>query len=139
MCSLEFWHLQKNTASRSRAPVLEEMAQAWEKLAKEAEPKVAGAEACARDLGRKRQWDNWARGCSDLEYLSIARVERKSEKPIASGIHSSELPSGLSRCGRISRATGKPRFGARLERIVAKRKYFRLPRRPLARTRMHRP
>jgi hypothetical protein len=35
----------------------------------------AGAEACARDLGRKRQWDNWARECSDLEYVSIAKVE----------------------------------------------------------------
>ena len=32
----------------------------------------AGAEGCARDLGRKRQWDAWARECSDLEYLSIA-------------------------------------------------------------------
>jgi len=35
----------------------------------------AGAEACARDLGRKRQWDNWARECSDLEYVSIAKVK----------------------------------------------------------------
>src|SRR6516165_12158430 len=35
----------------------------------------AGAEACARNLGRKRQWDNWARECSDLEYVSIAKVE----------------------------------------------------------------
>src|SRR5262249_48219648 len=33
----------------------------------------AGAEACARDLGRKRQWDGWARECSDLEYVSIAK------------------------------------------------------------------
>ena len=35
----------------------------------------AGAEACARDLGRKREWDGWARKCSDLEYVSIAKVE----------------------------------------------------------------
>ena len=40
----------------------------------------AGAEACARDLGRKRQWDNWARGCSDLEYVSIAKVEMEIGK-----------------------------------------------------------
>ena len=41
---------------------------------------LAGAEACARDLGRKRQWDGWARECSDLEYLSIARVEMEVGK-----------------------------------------------------------
>jgi hypothetical protein len=40
----------------------------------------AGAEACARDLGRQRQWDGWARGCSDLEYLSIARAEMELGK-----------------------------------------------------------
>src|SRR5262249_44886203 len=36
---------------------------------------LAGAEACARDLGRKQQWDKWARGCSALEFVQIARVE----------------------------------------------------------------
>src|SRR5262249_24892440 len=35
---------------------------------------LAGAEACARDLGRKQQWDKWARGCSELEFVQIARV-----------------------------------------------------------------
>jgi hypothetical protein len=35
----------------------------------------AGAEACARDLGRKQQWDKWARGCSELEFVQIAKVE----------------------------------------------------------------
>ena len=40
----------------------------------------AGAEACARDLGRKRQWDAWARECSDLEYVSIAKVEMELGK-----------------------------------------------------------
>jgi hypothetical protein len=35
----------------------------------------AGAEECARDLGRKQQWDKWARGCSELELVQIARVE----------------------------------------------------------------
>jgi hypothetical protein len=35
----------------------------------------AGAEAWARDLGRKKQWDNWTRECSDHEYVSIAKVE----------------------------------------------------------------
>jgi len=39
-----------------------------------------GAEACARDLGRKRQWDGWARECSDLEYISIAKVEMELGK-----------------------------------------------------------
>jgi hypothetical protein len=39
-----------------------------------------GAEACARDLGRKRQWDDWTRKCSDLEYISIAKVEMEIGK-----------------------------------------------------------
>jgi hypothetical protein len=30
---------------------------------------LAGAEACARDLGRKQHWDKWARGCSELEFV----------------------------------------------------------------------
>jgi hypothetical protein len=40
----------------------------------------AGAEACARDLGRKKQWDGWARECSNLEYISIAKVEMELGK-----------------------------------------------------------
>jgi hypothetical protein len=36
---------------------------------------LGGAEACARDLGKKQQWDKWARGCSELELVQIARVE----------------------------------------------------------------
>jgi hypothetical protein len=36
---------------------------------------LASAEACARDLGRKQQWDKWARGCSELEFVQIAKVE----------------------------------------------------------------
>ena len=36
---------------------------------------LAGAEACASDLGKKQQWDNWARGCSEREFVEIARVE----------------------------------------------------------------
>jgi hypothetical protein len=39
-----------------------------------------GAEACARALSRKRQWDDWARGCSDVEYVSIAKVEMELGK-----------------------------------------------------------
>jgi hypothetical protein len=35
---------------------------------------LVGAEACARDLGRKQQWDKWARGCSELEFVQIAKV-----------------------------------------------------------------
>ena len=34
----------------------------------------AGAEACARDLGKKQQWDEWARGCSELEFVQMANV-----------------------------------------------------------------
>jgi hypothetical protein len=40
----------------------------------------AGADACARDLGRKRQWDDWTRQCSDVEYVSIAKVEMELGK-----------------------------------------------------------
>jgi hypothetical protein len=40
----------------------------------------AGAEACARDLNRKRQWDKWTRDCSDVEYVSIAKVEMEIGK-----------------------------------------------------------
>jgi len=40
----------------------------------------AGAEACARDFGKKRQWDKWTRGCSDVEYVTIARVEMEIGK-----------------------------------------------------------
>jgi hypothetical protein len=36
---------------------------------------LAAAEACARDLDRKQQLDKWARGCSELEFVQIARVE----------------------------------------------------------------
>jgi hypothetical protein len=42
----------------------------------------AGAEACARDLGTKRQWDDWTRQCSDLEYVSIAKVEMEIGKAV---------------------------------------------------------
>jgi hypothetical protein len=41
---------------------------------------LAGSDACARELGRKRQWDNWARECSDLEYVSIAKAEMELGK-----------------------------------------------------------
>jgi hypothetical protein len=40
----------------------------------------AGAEACARDLGRKKQWDDWTRQCSDIEYVLIAKVEMEIGK-----------------------------------------------------------
>jgi hypothetical protein len=40
----------------------------------------AGAEACARDFGKKRQWDGWTRGCSDVEYVTIAKVEMEIGK-----------------------------------------------------------
>jgi hypothetical protein len=40
----------------------------------------AGAEACARDFGKKRQWDSWTRGCSDVEYFAIAKVEMEIGK-----------------------------------------------------------
>jgi hypothetical protein len=41
---------------------------------------LAGAEACARDLGRKQQWDKWARGCSELEFVQIAKVQLEPGK-----------------------------------------------------------
>jgi hypothetical protein len=34
----------------------------------------AGAEACARDLGKKQQWDEWTRGCSELEFFQMAKA-----------------------------------------------------------------
>jgi len=37
-------------------------------------------ESCARNLGRKKQWDNWTRQCSDVEYVSIAKVEMELGK-----------------------------------------------------------
>ena len=40
----------------------------------------AGLEACARELDRKKQWDNWTRGCSEVEYVSIAKVEMELGK-----------------------------------------------------------
>ena len=40
----------------------------------------AGAEACSRGFGKKRQWDSWTRGCSDLEYVAIAKVEMEIGK-----------------------------------------------------------
>jgi hypothetical protein len=41
---------------------------------------LAGAEGCARNLGKKKQWDNWARGCTDVEYVTIAKVEMEIGK-----------------------------------------------------------
>ncbi len=43
---------------------------------------LAGAEACARDLGRKKQWDDWVRECSDVEYVSIAKVDMEIGKAV---------------------------------------------------------
>jgi hypothetical protein len=42
----------------------------------------SGAEACAYDLGRKKQWDNWTRECSDVEFVSIAKVEMEIGKAL---------------------------------------------------------
>jgi len=42
----------------------------------------AAAEACANDLGRKTQWDKWARECSDVEYVSIAKVDMEIGKAV---------------------------------------------------------
>src|SRR5262245_22596688 len=33
----------------------------------------ASAEACARTLGRKQQWDKWAGGCSEVEFIQMAK------------------------------------------------------------------
>jgi hypothetical protein len=40
----------------------------------------AGLEACARASGRKQQWDAWARGCSELEFVQIAKVQMELGK-----------------------------------------------------------
>jgi len=40
----------------------------------------AGLEACAHASGRKQQWDTWARGCSELEFVQIAKVQMELGK-----------------------------------------------------------
>jgi hypothetical protein len=35
---------------------------------------LASAEACARHLGRKQQWDKWARECSEIELAACIAV-----------------------------------------------------------------
>ena len=35
----------------------------------------AAADLCAADLGVKRDWDKWSAGCSDIEYVTIAKAE----------------------------------------------------------------
>ena len=34
----------------------------------------SSAEACARTLGKKQQWDKWARACSEVELVQLAKV-----------------------------------------------------------------
>jgi hypothetical protein len=68
---------------------------------------LAGAEACARDLGRKKQWDKWARGCSGLELVQIAGWNWNLEKSIATGTHNSEPLDHLER--RLAGADGEAR------------------------------
>jgi hypothetical protein len=70
----------------------------------------AVAEACARDLGKKKQWDEWARGCSELEFFQMAKVGLEPEKPIATATHNSKPLGGvwwrLPRAGGGSRKAG---------------------------------
>ena len=40
----------------------------------------ASAEACARTLDRKQQWDKWARGCSEVEFVQMAKVAMELRK-----------------------------------------------------------
>jgi hypothetical protein len=42
----------------------------------------AGADACAVDLKIKRQWDKWSAGCSDIEYVTIAKAEIEHGKAL---------------------------------------------------------
>jgi hypothetical protein len=35
----------------------------------------AAADLCAADLGVKREWDKRSAGCSDIEYVTIAKAE----------------------------------------------------------------
>jgi len=42
----------------------------------------ATAEACASDLGKKKEWNKWVRGCSEVEFVSIAKVEIELGKTV---------------------------------------------------------
>ncbi len=42
----------------------------------------AGADACATDLGIKSVWDKWSGGCSDIEYVTIAKAEIENGKAL---------------------------------------------------------
>jgi hypothetical protein len=42
----------------------------------------AGADACAVALKIKRQWDKWSAGCSDLEYVTIAKAQIENGKAL---------------------------------------------------------
>jgi hypothetical protein len=61
---------------------------------------LAGAEACARDLGRKQQWDKWARGCSELEVVQIAKVGLELGSPLRPVLAIASLDHGAARGGR---------------------------------------
>jgi|SRR5262249_7338793 len=54
--------------------------QSTQRQSKQTRNAGTGLEACARGLGRKKQWDNWTRGYSDVEYVSIAKVEMEIGK-----------------------------------------------------------
>jgi len=48
-------------------------------------------------LGKKQEWDKWVRGCSELEFVQIARVGVELGKPMATGTHNSEPLDRLER------------------------------------------
>jgi len=51
---------------------------------------LAGADACARDLGRKLEWDKWALGVQNSSLSKLLRWDWNLERSIATGIHNSE-------------------------------------------------
>jgi len=58
---------------------------------------LAGAEACARDLGRKQQWDKGRAGVQNWSLSKLLRWDWNLEKSIATGTHNSEPLDHLER------------------------------------------
>src|SRR5262245_34841466 len=58
---------------------------------------LAGADACARDLGRKLEWDKWALGVQNSSLSKLLRWDWNLERSIATGIHNSEPLDHLER------------------------------------------
>jgi hypothetical protein len=64
----------------------------------------AGAEACERDLGRKQQWDKWARGCSELTMCFARSCAILSDSSATQGLKDSSRLGLLPMAARYSLA-----------------------------------